>query len=242
MQNPDGSQDVAISPEFLALYSIADGCGSADRGIGKLQLAVTTKQQDAFLDESIFFHHFMAIAAVFHVIRERGPRQAYCDAMVSAIKPGRATLPNEEFGLPPPTVYSLKDREAAVARCFFNFPAMTVGPAQDLYLRNEPSNAELEILNLKTVREMTGWGSPGRTAVQRFTGAFLARLSLALEIQPESRVVDFLKLSAYSSAASLATFPFYMELLAGRFEEQSSVVAPQKSPKAKGNWLSRLFR
>jgi hypothetical protein len=149
--------------------------------------------------------------------------------------------PNEIFGIPPLTVFTEKDREDAVRHCFLSIADLNACIRQRLYLQREQSESELNVMNLKTVREMTGWDSPSANPPQYFAAALLARLTIALEIDPRERFLDFLNLSTYAVAESLAAFKLYIGLLGGGIVESSDAKTAEP-PKPKGRWLSKLFR
>jgi len=234
MKIPDKQPAPEVSAEQLAMWSITAACSSADRYINKLAPGVSAMRQNAFLQEIIYFHHFSAMCAVFlafhHGLKSR---DAYCDRMVAAIHSGIPLTPNEELGFAPLTVFSAKDVEDAVKSCFFSFANLDACSRQRLYLQGEQSKAELKVMNLRTVREMTGWDSPSANPEQYLTAALIARLIISLEIEPPEHVLEFFDLSSFAVAESLAAFELYVRLLGGGVGE---------APKAKGNWFSRLFK
>jgi hypothetical protein len=244
MKSPGGPAAPGVSAEFLALHSIAVACSTADENLNELAPGISAARRTAFLDESIFFHHFLTVAAVFDVFPGSNFSRAYCDRMVAAIHPEAQFPPNEELGLAPLTIFSAKDRADAIKRCFFSPGNIVACLHQELYLGRRPSESDLKVMNLKTVREMTGWDSPSANTVEYFAAALLARLATALKIDPEERFLDFMKLSFHASAESMAAFKLYIGLLGagsqGGNENDNARVG--KAPEAKGNWFTRLFK
>jgi hypothetical protein len=171
-------------------------------------------QQKAFLRETIFFHHFMAIVAVFYVFpQDSGFRGAYWGRMAASVSSGAPLPPNEELGLPPLIRFSARDCEDAKKSCFLSAGGILAGLEQELYLGKKPSESDLKVMRLETVRELTEWDSPSANAAQYFAAAFLARLSAALEIRPLVERLDFMKLSLYAAAEAQAAFKLYIGLL-----------------------------
>ena len=97
--------------------------------------------------------------------------------------------------------------------CFLSAGGILAGLEQELYLRKRPSETELKVMNLLAVRETIGWDSQSATAAQYFAAAFLARLCGALEIDPQERLFDLMKLTLYALAESTAAFKLYTGLL-----------------------------
>ena len=64
MKSPVEALTPGVSPEFLALNSLAIACSSADRYLSDAEPEVTVAQQKSLLEESVFFHHFMALIAI----------------------------------------------------------------------------------------------------------------------------------------------------------------------------------
>jgi hypothetical protein len=241
MESPVASAMPKVSAETLALNSIAFGCNSANGGLNSLP-EIMAAQQKAFLQESIFFHHFIAIAAVSYVIHDLNSRHAYCEKMVAAINSESRILRSVELGLPPQESFSAKDREDAIKDCFFNPPNIAAWLGQELYLGRRPSESESKVMELNTVREMTGWDSPSANAVQYFATALLARLVILLEIDFHGQFLDFMNLSAYTVAESRAAFETYIELLGARVVIESGDVRVRETPEAKRSWFSNLFK
>jgi hypothetical protein len=73
--------------------------------------------------------------------------------VIATLKSGVPPPPNGGLGLPPLEIYSTSDREAAVKRCLENPGNILAVMQEDLYLGRKPSESELEIMNLKTVRK-----------------------------------------------------------------------------------------
>jgi hypothetical protein len=234
-------QAVLIPAENLALYSVALACSAADRDLHELPPDISGAQRMAFLEEMIFFHHFIATSAVFHVIHDPNSRRNYCERMVPAIAPGSGLPSNEQLGLPPLAHFSVKDRDDAIKKCFLSFANINACMMQELYLARKPSESELEIMNLTVVRQMTRWDSPSVNATQYFAAALLARLAISQKIAPPERSLAFMKLSFLAVATSRAAFEIYIEALGAEVSTESDDTRPQKTPKSKGNWLSRLF-
>jgi len=235
-------QAVRIPAENLALYSVALGCSAADLGLADLPADISATHRMAFLEEMMFFHHFMATSAVFHVIHDLNSRRNYCERMIPAIAPGSGLPSNEQLGLPPLVHFSTKDRDDAIKSCFFSFANIHACMVQELYLARNPSESELKIMSLNNVRQMTRWDSPSTNAVQYFTAALIARLAISLKIDPPERASDFMKLTFHAAAASQAAFKVYIEALGAKVSTESDDARPQKTSASKENWLSRLFK
>jgi hypothetical protein len=207
MNNSDKHSIPGVSAEQLAVISIAVACDSADRNINELAPDISAERKMAFLRETIFFHHFLAMTAVFYVLdHDIKSRNAYCDSMLGAIKPGIRFPPNEELGLSPLTLFSEQDREVAIKGCFFSPANIVACLEQDLYFGRKPSDSELRVMNLYSVKKMTGWDSPSANTEQYFAAALIARLAPSLGIDPQESVIDFMKLSIHAVAESQTAF------------------------------------
>jgi len=215
-------QAVRIPAENLALYSVALACSAADLGLADLPADISATHRMAFLEEMIFFHHFIATSAVFHVIHDPNSRRNYCDRMIPAIAPGSGLPSNEQLGLPPLVHFSVKDRDQAIKSCFFSVANIKACLVQELYLARNPSKSELKIMNLTNVRQMTQWDSPTANAVEYFTAALIARLAVSLKIEPPERIWDFMKLTFHAAAASRAAFKVYIEGLGAKVSTAES--------------------
>lgn len=243
MKSPVDLDLPGISPELLALNSIAVGCSTADRYLCKNALGISAAQQKAFLRETIFFHHFMAMDAVFYVLdQDIKSRNAYCDSMVAAINPGIRFPPNEELGLSPLTLFSARDRADAIRSCFFSTANIVACMAQDLYLARKPFESELKVMNLYSVKEMTRWDSPSANDVQYFCAALIARLTISLQIDPSERVIDIMNLSIHALAESQTAFKLYLGLLGAEVVVSGEDAKAPEPSKPKRSWLSGLFK
>ena len=95
------------------------GWSSADVSLKEFSSIVVDPM--AFLEEYVFFHHYIALEAAFHVFPNLEDRRDYCDKMVQAID-GTRGLPNtEDFGLPPVEFYRESDIKEALRGCFASF-------------------------------------------------------------------------------------------------------------------------
>jgi hypothetical protein len=214
MKSPVSADPPGIPAEIYALNSIAVACSTADRDISKVAPGASAAQQKAFLRETIFFHHFMAMVAVFYVFhQDSGFRSAYWGRIIASVNSGAPLPHNEELGLPPFIHFSAKDREGAMKGCFLRTGGILAGLEQELYLGKKPSESDLKVMNLYSVRETTGWDSPSANASQYFAAAFLARLCGALEIDPRERLFDLMRLTLYALAESTAAFKLYTGVL-----------------------------
>lgn len=202
-----------ISPKLFALNSIQIAVSSADKHVDALEFGMTAAQRMALLEEMVFFHHFMAFAALFSLIPDGQGRRRFIDGMMAAIASGTSLPAPESLGLSPVRYFSDRDRDAAIKRCFSSVANIAASMRQELYLKGQPSEAELAVMKLKTVREITGWDTGSASVAQYFAAALLARLTIALELNPPDRYFEFLKLGFSSVAEALAAFDLYVGLL-----------------------------
>ena len=154
--------------------------------------------------------------------------------MVAAINPGLQFPTNEEFGLAPLMVFTAKDRQDAIRSCFFSPANLVACLHSELYLGRKPSESELKVMNLKTVREMTGWDAPSANPMQFFAAAFIARLTITLKIEPSERFLDFMHLSGSAVAESRAAFKLYAELLGAEVLVSGRDTKVPEPPRPKG--------
>ncbi len=127
--------------------------------------------------------------------------------------------------------------------CRWNYPTQAKTRLEwATRLGRNPSESELKVMNLKTIRQMTGWDSPSANATEYFAAALLARLAISQKIEPPERAYDFMNLSFLAAAESMAAFKLYIELLGARVVSESSDARAQKTRRTKGRRLSRLFK
>jgi hypothetical protein len=215
MKRGHQSDYAEITPEVFGLNSLVVATSSADHMINMLTWPINANQSQALLQETIFFHHFMAIAAALLVIPDRPSQRDFCDRMVSAIRAGTEVPSCEDCGLAPLTHFSKRNQETAIGYCFNSAGGIIAGMQQDLYLRRKPSKSDLEIMNLNHVKEMTGWHLETANTVQYFAAVLISRLCGALEIEPPSRYFEFLRLSFCATGEAKASFKLYTEALRG---------------------------
>jgi hypothetical protein len=113
---------------------------------------------------------------------------------------------------------------------------------QDLYLRREPNETELEVMNQYSVRKMTGWDSDNANTIQFFTAALVARLAIALAPKFCEETFEFMKLLCGAVDESMAAFELYIGLMGGMVENEGGDAKARKAPESKVSWLSRLFK
>lgn len=242
MKNPIAPTVPAISAETLALYSLSFGCNSADGGLKNFMLGPNAAQRMRFLHEQILFHHFMAIVVSSIVLPNLESRNAYCGKMVEAIGSASRLLSSRELDLPPLKHYSATDQEDAIRICLLNPPNILAVLGQELYIERNPSESELKVMNLQTVRDTTGWDSPTANPTQYFAAALLARLADTLEIDFHEHARDFIDLSIYAVSEALSAFESYVDLLGAKIATKSGGDQPRRTPRERGNWLSNLFK
>jgi hypothetical protein len=242
VKGPVGRTVPAISAESLALNSLAFGCSSADGGLKNLPPGLSSAQRLEFLQEHILFHHFMAMSVAASVIPDLESRHAYCEKMVEAIDSESRLLLSGELGLPPLKHFSKKDQEDAIRICLLNHPNIIALLGQELYIARNPSESELKLMNLFSVRDMTDWDSPSRSLAQYFAAALLARLAVALEINLSERIRDLIDLSIYTVSETLSAFELYVDLLGAKVPTENGHEKELKPNEAKGNWFSNLFK
>jgi len=231
-----------MSPESFALNSIQVGFSAADQLISSLGFGVSEKQKAALLEEMLFFHHFISFTAVFTLIRDDHSRRYFGDRMVHAITSG-APLPTfESMGLRPIQHLSPQDRDVALRRCFLSLGNMRAAMIQELYIARRPVQDELAIMNLKTVREMTGWDTKSANVPQFFAAALLARLSIALEVSPPEHLMEFLNLVACAASEATAAFRLYLSLLGAEIVGGATNDLPEPQRNERRNWFTRIFR
>jgi len=218
------------------------GCSLADTLLDGLGFGTTKAQQMAFLEECIFFHHFMAIEAAYYIIPDFESQRTFCNRMMAVIPKGTIPGVDESVDLTRSKIFTDEDREAAIKACFFSFANIKASMTQDLYLRRKPNETELEVMSQYSVRQMTGWDSDTANTVQFFTAALMARLAIALAPKYCERTFEYLKLSFSAVAESMAAFDLYTGLLGGEVVTKGSDVQTQRAPEAKGTWISRLFK
>jgi hypothetical protein len=233
----------AISAETLALYSLAFGCDSADRGLKSLPAELSAAHHLDFLQEHILFHHFMAIVVSSIVLHDSEACHAYCGRMVDAIGSASRLLPSGELGLRPLKHFSNKDREDAIRICLLNPPNIFALLGQELYIERNPSESELRVMNELTALGMTGWDSPSATVPLYFGAALLARLAGALHTDVQEHIGrDFIDLFIYVVSETRSAYPLYMDLLGAKVMTESDYERERKANEDKGSWLSNLFK
>lgn len=231
-----------ISPEILSLNSILVACSGADRFVDDLKFEITEAQRRGLLEEFIFLHHFMAINAVGYAIQVTSLYREYCENMVAAIQPETYFPDYESVGLARLRHFSDNDRSGAIENCFFSVGNIRVCMAQDLYLGRKPFESELEIMNRRSVRDLTGWDADGSNTMQYFCAAFIARLTLALDAVTRTDFFTFAELPGCAFAETKASFKMYIGLLGGEIVPVSSSSPESKPQGTKKGWLSRLIR
>jgi hypothetical protein len=242
MSPPERPAMPKILPEFFALNSIQVAFGSADKQIDAFEFDLSVTQRMALLEEMIFFHHFMAFAAVFIVIPDTESQRSFGERMMGAINSGTSLPTLESLGLSSVRHFSNEDQYAAIRSCFFSVANLKASMMQDLYLGRQPSESELGVMSLNAVRKTTSWDTRSASVAQYFAAALLARLSIALKVTPPDRLIEFTNLAFYAVAESRATFDLYIGLLGLGVTTGGSGNPPTKVPATQGNWLSRLFK
>jgi len=203
----------AISPEDFASYSIQMGCTSADQYVTGLAIGLTKLQQKALLQEDVFFHHFVALAAGYNVVRDPELRRSFFERMTDAVDSGMYYSPKKEFGCAPLVNFSPKDLEDTIKDGFISFAGIKACQRQELYLKRKPSESETKVMDLDVVRNIAEWDSPSLGPVQYFSVAFLSRLITSMGIDPRSDFRMFLDLSFYAAAESKAAIDLYIGVL-----------------------------
>ena len=219
-----------IPPELFAFFCVQTACGSADQSVTALALNITAAQQKAFLEETIFFHYFAAIASVNWILPDLESRREYCDTMTDFIHSGFHIPPNEPPTLAPLIHFSTKDQEDAIKECFFSFANLKACERQELYLARKPSESEIKIMNLNLVRQMAEWDSPSTNPVQYFSVAFLSRLCTSMKIAPRDHLLEFMQLSFKAAGLSKHTFELYINVLGGEIVTEGSEVETKNIP------------
>jgi hypothetical protein len=191
------------------------GCTSADQYIIGLATSLTKLQQKALLQEDVFFHHFMALAAAFNTIPDADFRRSFFEKMTDAIDSGWCSSPKEEFGCAPLVNFSPRDLKDAIKDGFTSFAGIKACQRQELYLKRKPSESEARVMDLDIVRKIAEWDSPSLGPVQYFSVAFLSRLITSMEIDPRNNFRMFLDLSSYAAAESKAAIELYIGVLEG---------------------------
>lgn len=237
----EGDMNPKHSPEILGLTSMMLGWSSADVSLKEFSSIVVDPM--AFLEEYVFFHHYIALEAAFHVFPDLDDRRDYCDKMVQAVDRTRGLPNTEEFGLPPVEFYQESDIKEALRGCFASFANLRAVFAQSLYLERKQTEGEYQIMNDYGIRKMTDWESPAANSVQYFTAALLARLALSQKMKPDDHRLEFLKLSFSAVAEAKASFRHYM-LLLGATEDKDGrlVVTVPEIKETKRSWFSRAGR
>jgi hypothetical protein len=180
----------------LALTSLAVGCSATDQALQSIsiKLGVTESQQKAFLQETLFFYHFLAIASLFSLFADSAQLREYCDRMVVATDRVSELGRMEKFGLPALTYLDDGVITEAIKYCFHSFAKITSVARQRLYLGREPSESEFQIMHSSIVSQITGWHSDSANLTQYFVAAYIARLALSVGIDTNTSPLETMTL------------------------------------------------